>query len=66
MTHYALAKFDRATGLSNRLFIWARAYLHCVDTGGQLIAPKWTELRRGPILRGGLLTGGLPGLFYTG
>jgi hypothetical protein len=66
MTHYALAKFDRATGLSNRLFIWARAYLHCVGKSAQLIAPKWTEVRRGPILRGGLLTGGLPILSIPG
>ncbi len=57
---YAALDFIRSSGLGNRLFPWARAQLHCLSTGDILIAPRWHAIRRGPILRGGRVCGGVP------
>lgn len=57
---FAQAEFFRGTGLGNRLFPWARAFLFARRYGLQMLAPKWQAVRRGPLLRGGALSGGVP------
>ena len=39
-------------GLGNMLFPWARAEIFCRKTGAQMLAPEWTRVKIGPILRG--------------
>jgi hypothetical protein len=51
MKLYALARVGRA-GLGNSLFPWARAELFARETGAHLLAPRWTNIRIGPYLRG--------------
>lgn len=41
------------TGLCNMLFIWARAYAYCLQTGAKMLSPQWTNyMRLGPWFRG--------------
>lgn len=47
-------RFVRSSGLGNRLFPWARARLLARDTGADCVRPKWHDIRRGPLLRGGV------------
>jgi hypothetical protein len=47
---YALARVGRA-GLGNSLFPWARAELFSLQSGAQMLAPRWTSVRIGPYLR---------------
>jgi hypothetical protein len=51
---YTYPKFVRQSGMGNRLFPWARAYLFAKDHGARLIWPTWPHLRRGPLLKGGV------------
>jgi hypothetical protein len=51
---YTYPKFVRQSGMGNRLFPWARAYLFAKDHGARIIWPTWPHLRRGPLLKGGV------------
>lgn len=42
---------DRRPGLGNRLFPWARAEIFAARVNGRVIAPQWTQLKLGPMLR---------------
>lgn len=46
--------FERGAGLGNRLFPWARCevYSHLHDV--PMMAPRWVQLRVGPLIRGGI------------
>jgi hypothetical protein len=45
------ARLPRA-GLGNRLFPWARCRIFSLVTGLPMLAPSWTQLTLGPLLRG--------------
>jgi hypothetical protein len=40
------------TGLANRLFPWARCKLFSLASGSPMLAPRWEQIKLGPILRG--------------
>jgi hypothetical protein len=40
------------TGLANRLFPWARCKLFSLHSGARMLAPRWFQLKVGPLLRG--------------
>jgi Glycosyl transferase family 11 len=48
---YALALTPRA-GLSNKLFVWARALAWASANGAELLPTIWRQVRVGPLLRG--------------
>lgn len=56
---YVYAKFTRGTGLGNRLFPWARSYIHAKYNNCEIIAPSWAHVRRGPLLRSNTIMGGI-------
>lgn len=60
MTLYCYPKFVRSSGIGNRLFPWARSVLFAERHKAQMLPPRWVSLRRGPLLRGGRLGGGVP------
>lgn len=39
-------------GLANRLFPWARCKLFSLASGSPMLAPRWEQVKLGPILRG--------------
>ena len=47
--------FSRGSGLGNRLFPWARCKLFARKSGARMLAPRWLNLRLGPIARGDVL-----------
>ena len=51
---YTYPKFVRQSGMGNRLFPWARAYLFAKDHEAEVIWPTWPHLRRGSLLKGGV------------
>lgn len=51
---YCQAIFPRGAGFGNRLFPWARCRIFSHLTGVPMLGPKWTQLRIGPLLRGGI------------
>lgn len=57
---YCYPKFVRSSGLGNRLFPWARSMLFAERYNARPLPPRWVSLRRGPLLRGGSLGGGVP------
>ena len=61
---YTYPKFVRQTGIGNRLFPWARAYLFAKDHAVPIVWPNWVSFRRGPLLRGGVNWRDWPGKIY--
>lgn len=53
MSLYCAASFARGAGLGTCLFPWARCKVYSQLTGARMLAPSWTRLRLGPLLRGG-------------
>jgi len=66
MMLYCYPKFVRSSGLGNRLFPWARSVLFAERYKARSLPPRWVSLRRGPLLRGGSLSGGVPVAHVTG
>ena len=61
---YAYPRFTRQSGIGNRLFPWARAYLFAKDHGAKLIWPNWAHFRLGSLLKGGVRWRDFPGKIY--
>ena len=61
---YTYPRFFRQSGIGNRLFPWARAYLFAKDHAVPIVWPNWMHFRRGPLLRGGVNWRDLPGKIY--
>lgn len=60
MSYYVIAEFPGVNlgwvrlggpGLGNLLFVWARAYVRALETGGELVAPIWHQIKVGPLIR---------------
>jgi hypothetical protein len=61
---YAYPRFVRQSGIGNRLFPWARAYLFAKDHGAKLIWPNWEHFRVGALFKGGVGLRNFPGKIY--
>jgi hypothetical protein len=61
---YAYPKFVRQSGIGNRLFPWARAYLFAKAHGAKLIWPNWEHFRVGALFKGGVRWRDFPGKIY--
>jgi hypothetical protein len=62
---YCAARFDRGTGLGNRLYPWARCHLHARAAGIPMLAPHWWwPPRVRPLLEQWPPVGELPGHLY--
>jgi len=57
VTLYCAVSPARGAGLGTALFPWARCKLFSKATGAPMLAPTWTRLRLGPLLRGGTSLG---------
>jgi hypothetical protein len=53
-TVYCEAQFARGAGLGTRLFPWARCKIFAARHELPMLAPRWVQLRVGPLLRGGI------------
>jgi hypothetical protein len=53
-TVYCDAQFARGAGLGTRLFPWARCKVFAARHHLPMLAPRWVQLRVGPLLRGGI------------
>lgn len=51
---YCIPKFDRTTGLGNKLFVWARCKIFAHINNAVMLTPQWVTIRRGPLFRGGV------------
>ena len=51
---YCEAQFARGAGLGTRLFPWARCKVFAARHRLPMLAPRWVQLRLGPLLRGGI------------
>ena len=61
---YAYPRFVRQSGIGNRLFPWARAYLFAKDHEAKLIWPNWEHIRLGALFKGGVSWRDFPGKIY--
>src|SRR5262245_18188774 len=61
---YAYPRFARQSGIGNRLFPWARAYLFAKDHEAKLIWPNWEHFRVGSLFKGGVRWRDFPGKIY--
>ena len=61
---YAYPRFVRQSGIGNRLFPWARAYLFAKAHGAKLIWPNWEHLRVGVLFKGGVRWQDFPGKIF--
>lgn len=61
---YAYPRFVRQSGIGNRLFPWARAYLFAKDHEAKLIWPNWEHFRLGALFKGGVSWRDFPGKIY--
>src|SRR5262249_26060781 len=57
-------RFIRQSGIGNRLFPWARAYLFAKNHGAKLIWPNWEHFRLGALFKGGVRWRDFPGKIY--
>ena len=54
MYKYCGVKFNRGTGLGNRLFPWARCVLYAQQQHLPMLWPNWFHIRKASFLKGGI------------
>lgn len=54
MKEYIVVRFNRGTGLGNRMFTWARAVLYARAHNAPMLAPFWPRWTTTGLIRGGL------------